>query len=57
MMPVIRVYDEAGNVFETHDQGAISGSGGFCQERRYFVSGKMSFPAEALIVRGRKSAE
>jgi hypothetical protein len=25
--------------------------------RRYFVSGKMSFPAEALIVSGRKSAE
>jgi hypothetical protein len=24
--------------------------------RRYFVSGKMSFPAEALIISGRKSA-
>jgi hypothetical protein len=27
---VIRVYDEAGNVIETHDQAAISRSGGFC---------------------------
>ena len=28
---VIRVYDEAGNVIETHDHAAISRSGGFCQ--------------------------
>jgi hypothetical protein len=54
---VIRVYDEMGNVIETHDQAAISGVVGFAQERRYFVSGKMSFLAEALIVRGSKSAE
>jgi hypothetical protein len=44
-------------VIETHEQRAISGAVGFAKERRYFVSGKMSFLAEALIVRGKKSAE
>ncbi len=33
---VIRVYDEAGNVIETHDQAAISRSGGFCQGAEIF---------------------
>jgi hypothetical protein len=33
------------------NRGQSQGAVGFAKERRYFVSGKMSFLAEALIVR------
>ena len=39
---VIRVYDEAGNVIETHKQGAISKTGEFCSHR-VALSAKTTF--------------
>jgi len=49
---LIRVYDASGNVIETHDQAAISRSGGFCQGAEILREWKNEFPRRSVNCQG-----